>query len=484
MNTKKYHSSKAISNFISEYAKAISAGTAAVFAGAGLSCNSGFVNWKELLRDIAKSINLDIDKETDLISLTQYYKNEMGGNRNKLNQEILSQFTKKASQNQCMDILASLPINTYWTTNYDHIIEDTLTRHDKIVDVKITHQNLSINVPNNDAIVYKFHGDILFPSEAVLTKDDYEVFDITHKLFTASLQGDLVCKTFVFIGYGLNDPNFLQILSRIRVLLGENSRIHYFLIKKLSRKDYKKAIDYSYACIKRDLFLKDLIRYGIQSVEIESYDDIPHIFECIKRMYLINKIFIAGSCRNYEPWDSKKAYEVLYKTGYQLIKDGYKISTGLIEGVGPQLVNGALTAIEENKLNIESVLSIKTLPLIKGSDAHIIPNAKNNFQKNMISQAGIILFFWGNQYYDGKLEISRGVLHDYERALAHQKYVIPIASTGYASYYILNDIEKNIDKFPYLKPFLKELKNEKDPDNIISLIFRIIEYIRKNIESF
>ena len=63
---------KQVQHFITEYAQAISSGTAAIFAGAGLSCNSGFVNWKELLRNIAEEVNLDVDKETDLISLAQY----------------------------------------------------------------------------------------------------------------------------------------------------------------------------------------------------------------------------------------------------------------------------------------------------------------------------------------------------------------------------------------------------------------------------
>ena len=80
MKSRNIRQNKNINDFISEYAKAISSSTAAVFAGAGLSCDSGFVNWKDLLRDIAQSIGLDIDKETDLISVAQYYKNEDGGN--------------------------------------------------------------------------------------------------------------------------------------------------------------------------------------------------------------------------------------------------------------------------------------------------------------------------------------------------------------------------------------------------------------------
>lgn len=51
---------------IKEYTKAIREGSAAVFAGAGLSRASGYVNWKDLLRPLAKNIDLDVDKEKDL----------------------------------------------------------------------------------------------------------------------------------------------------------------------------------------------------------------------------------------------------------------------------------------------------------------------------------------------------------------------------------------------------------------------------------
>lgn len=64
----------------------------AVFAGAGLSAPSGYVNWKELLRPLAVELDLDIDKETDLVSLAQYYVNEnsRSGLTERLIDEIVS----------------------------------------------------------------------------------------------------------------------------------------------------------------------------------------------------------------------------------------------------------------------------------------------------------------------------------------------------------------------------------------------------------
>ena len=62
--------------FIKSYVEDITAGSAAVFAGAGLSIPAGFVSWKELIKDIAYELGLDVEKETDLVSIAQFHVNE------------------------------------------------------------------------------------------------------------------------------------------------------------------------------------------------------------------------------------------------------------------------------------------------------------------------------------------------------------------------------------------------------------------------
>lgn len=61
---------------IRNYTKAIREGNAAIFGGAGLSRTSGFVDWKGLLKPLAADIKLDINKEHDLLSIAQYYRNQ------------------------------------------------------------------------------------------------------------------------------------------------------------------------------------------------------------------------------------------------------------------------------------------------------------------------------------------------------------------------------------------------------------------------
>jgi len=52
-----------------EFTRELHNNNAAVFAGAGLSMASGYVDWKGLLADIIEDPGLDPDKEHDLVTV-------------------------------------------------------------------------------------------------------------------------------------------------------------------------------------------------------------------------------------------------------------------------------------------------------------------------------------------------------------------------------------------------------------------------------
>ena len=189
----------------------------AIFAGAGLSAPAGFVSWTELLRPIAEDLELEIEKETDLVALAQYHCNSNSANRGKLNQLLINKLSDDVEITANHKILARLPISTYWTTNYDKLIEKSLTEAGKIPDTKYRVKQLSFTKRGRDAVVYKMHGDIENPDEAVLTKDDYESYHVKMQPFINALSGDLVSKTFLFLGFSFTDPNLDYILSRVRI---------------------------------------------------------------------------------------------------------------------------------------------------------------------------------------------------------------------------------------------------------------------------
>ena len=174
--------------FIRDYVNDIKAGSAALFAGAGLSIPAGFVSWKELIGDIAYELGLDIEKESDLISLAQYHLNEKG-NRHKINQKIITEFAEQAEETENHRIIARLPIASLWTTNNDDLIEKTYARYNRVCDVKTTPESLTNNIHKRDVVLYKMHGDYRTPNQAIITREQYETYSRTHLPFYQHADG-------------------------------------------------------------------------------------------------------------------------------------------------------------------------------------------------------------------------------------------------------------------------------------------------------
>src|SRR5947208_506554 len=126
-----------IDSFIDTYVQTLRDQNAAVFAGAGLSIPAGLVDWKGLLKNIARDVGLDVKKEEDLITVAQFHVNERRS-RHQINQALIDEFASRSKLTENHKLLASLPIRTYWTTNYDTLIEESLRNAGKIPDVKIT----------------------------------------------------------------------------------------------------------------------------------------------------------------------------------------------------------------------------------------------------------------------------------------------------------------------------------------------------------
>jgi hypothetical protein len=245
--------------FVRDILKELEEENVAVFAGAGLSMPAGYVSWSQLLKPIAEEIGLNIEKEYDLVTLAQYHVNENGNNRSQLNKRLLEEFTENTEVTQNHKILSRLPINTFWTTNYDNLIEKSLLEEGKKPDVKFTKDQMSLTIPKRDAIVYKMHGDVNHPSDAILTKDDYESYHVKMDLYLSALKGDLLTKTFIFLGFSFTDPNLDYILSRVR-LSATDQRRHYCFLKNVDRWENESQADFEYRQRKQQLFIGDLKR--------------------------------------------------------------------------------------------------------------------------------------------------------------------------------------------------------------------------------
>ncbi|WP_279282045.1 SIR2 family protein [Enterococcus gallinarum] len=470
--------------FIQNYSKAVHEGYAAIFAGAGTSVSAGFVDWKNLVRPFAEQINLDIEKEADLVKVTQYYSNYKR-NRSTVNQEILNAFSSKEDVTEPIRILTRLPISTYWTTNYDRLIEEGLKENNRKADVKIDEENLANNIFDRDAVVYKMHGDVFSPHKAVITKDDYELYNEKHSLFTTALKGDLISKTFLFIGFSFEDPNLDDILAKVRVLLGENTREHYCFMEKINEKYYitddgkSREADFLNDKIRQELRIEDLKRYGIETVVLDSYSEIPSILHQIERLHLNKSIFISGSISSYnEVWTESKVNSFCYHLSKELVLKDYRVISGFGLGIGSSIINGALDEIYKTKFkHVSEHLSLYPFPQVSDG-TRTLKEMWTHYRKSIISESGICIFLFGNKLKDGKVVIADGMKEEFRIATELNKLVIPIFSTGEAAKEIFEVMKEDKNKYQYLEGFWEKLKNV-DQEELIRTVLNIIDKNQK-----
>jgi hypothetical protein len=460
--------------FIKKYTKAVNDGCAAVFAGAGLSVPSGYVSWKELLRPLAEEIGLSIDKEHDYLAISQYYYNKHG-NRAGINDTVLDAFAKDAKNNDSVNIITRLPINTYWTTNYDHLIEEALKNNGRKPDVKIINENLTTNIRDCSAEVYKMHGDVQFPNDAVLIKEDYETYRINREPFTTILKGHLLSKVFLFIGFSFEDPNLNSILSWIKNLLGSNVREHYCLFEEVSAKEREEQEDFLYRKAKQDLIIEDLKRYGIQAVLLKSYSEIPVILKEIERQCNLKNIFIAGSMSlDNEKWTIDAAKLFSSRLAQELVAEGNHISSGYGLEIGSSIITGVLNEVRQKKYaHFDEYL--KLYPFPQPSEGDDLKRLWDEYRNEMIKDCGVAIFIFGNKEdWKGSKINADGMIDEYEIAKKQDTILIPIASTGDIALIIYELMYETKEEYPYLADFWDVLRNETDVSKLVKVIQSIV----------
>lgn len=473
-----------ISAFIDRYVKELRNNSAAIFAGAGFSKSAGFVDWKDLLKGIAEELGLDIKKEYDLVSLAQYCYNK-NGNRSIINDVIFEEFSKEKDIDENHRIIARLPIFTYWTTNYDSLIEDALCEAQRVADVKYNNKQLSITKPRRDAIVYKMHGDKSNPDEAILIKDDYEKYYREHAQFITALSGDLISKTFLFLGFSFTDPNIDYILSRIRIDYGnQNNRQHYAIMRKVKESDYDNKAEYEYAERKQELFIKDLRRYNICALLIDEYSEITDILNEVARRLNRNSIFVSGSAAEYGDYNEEEAIDLLMLLSKGLITEGYNIISGFGLGVGSAIITGALQEIYMNqkKINDDRLL---LRPFPQGIlDDTTRQKLWKQYREDMISRAGVSLFLFGNKQENQEIVLANGMKAEYEIAVEKQNLIVPIGCTGYMAREIWEEINENLSRFygesdDLLREAFEKLNTKVDNKTLVENILAFIKLMEK-----
>lgn len=420
--------------FIRDYAKAIQESKAALFIGSGLSRSAGYTDWRGILREAATDIGLSVEKEDDLISLAEYYVNEKK-NRAKINSAISEYFSEGYPPTETHKILASLGITSWWTTNYDQLIERTFRQQERQVSV-LTNDNSFCKFSSKNAVtVHKLHGDVESPEEAVITKKDYEEFVPKHEVLLAKLKGEMCSKSFLFLGYSFSDTDIHHILACIRLFYqGSPPQIHYNIAARVQRDSNETVDEFAYRVRKQEHYVADLKSYGIHTVLLDSYDEIPSVLLQIRQRVFAQNVFVSGAY--IAGSDAEDSARFGMELSEWLVAKKFQIYTGYGNQLGSDIIAGAYEACCKSRtarINLGEILHICPFPYRRRMLVREREALYSELRKDMISQTRITVVINGTKKLRRGQINSPGVLEEAEISEKQGNIIIPIAYTGGAA---------------------------------------------------
>jgi hypothetical protein len=472
-------------SFVRMFGERVLNGEAGLFIGAGVSRQAGFIDWKELLRETAHELDLDIDKEHDLLALAQYQVNARCG-RGDFNQHLMDAFLRDAQPTVVHEILTRLPIDTVWTTNYDQILEDAYKSAGRHIEIKLTIENLAQARKGRDVTIYKMHGCVTQSHLAVLTKQDYEDYDVTRRLFTDSLKGDFIEKTLLFLGFSFTDPNVERILAKVRGQLGVNQRTHYWITRRSPTtcvNGVRTDEELAYEQRKAELQSQDLLRYGIQTVWVDEYEQIPDLLRLLESFVTRRGVFVSGAAHDPSPLGVDRLNDLSKRLGSEIIRRGFNLVSGFGVGIAEQTILGAYHAVYECQ-QVQPADRVLIRPFPGNTPVAMRNVAFKRHREDMISRVGAVVVISGNKDDGcGSHAASAGVEEEVSIALSMGKPVIPVGISGHvANSYWQQAMAKPAIFLPGLNG-IKELTVLGDPlatnEQITNAVLELLQHAQK-----
>jgi hypothetical protein len=348
--------------------------------------------------------------------------------------------------------------------------------------VKYTKEHLSTTKPKRDAVVYKMHGDVDHPNKAVLTKDDYERYHVKMDQYLANLKGDLISKTFIFIGFSFTDPNLDYILSRVRVAYEGHQRRHYCFIRGVDRGDSEEDADFEYRKRKQDFFVKDLERFNVKTILIDDFSEITELLGRLEKNYKAKTTFISGAAHEYGQMDEQQALGFVYKLSRSLVSKGLRVVSGFGLGIGSSVISGVLEQTFTNpKAKVEDQLVLRPFP--QSTEGGLpLEDLWTKYREDMINHAGIALFLFGNKYAEDKIVLSNGMREEYEIAKNKGLFLIPVGATGYMAEQLWKErnaeVQGDAGASSEMKQLFSELGDSKaTSEELIESVTKIINLV-------
>lgn len=185
-------------------------GRLALFLGAGLGAAVGLPTWDGLLESLAEPAGLSPEElkahnVLDRATLLEKRLEKAG-----LEAEVVKRLQTPYRSTAHL-LLASLPAREAVTLNYDDIFESACDDAKRGVSV-LPYEPAD----RRERWLLKLHGCVTHPEDIVLRRQDYIRFEDRRQALAGVVQGLLLTRHLLFVGFSLGDDNFHRIADTVQ----------------------------------------------------------------------------------------------------------------------------------------------------------------------------------------------------------------------------------------------------------------------------
>ena len=233
-------------NNLSKLASSIANHQCVLFAGAGLTADSGGTTWTGLINHLFEKFNYSGPLDPDEDDSFEIFQDLYRLNDPKTVYKEVEDKLKNATINPLRSKLIDMPWYGTFTTNYDLALEKSLREKHKLQLKTVTSgKEFALSGLPHEILCVKLMGSLDVPygeeGSMVLTKADYILAKENRPIIYDMLAAQAYNLSFLFVGYSFDDKVFKDNIDKLNQILGipKNTFYAVFRNEPNDKKKYK-----------------------------------------------------------------------------------------------------------------------------------------------------------------------------------------------------------------------------------------------------
>ncbi|OFB38031.1 hypothetical protein BA059_16335 [Mycolicibacterium sp. (ex Dasyatis americana)] len=194
-----------------------------LFIGAGVSAGAGVDTWKALLDTMAAAAEFSEGErerlaKKDLRDQATLVESRFHGDTDSFKKRVADRIGETTRYSLVHGLLASLPSKEAVTTNFDRLFEVASSVNGKEIAVLPKDPRMT-----DGRLLLKLHGSVDDHEKMILTRSDYLRMPRQYGALMGLVQGLLMMRTMVFVGYSFSDEDFHDLIDEVRAARGDHA---------------------------------------------------------------------------------------------------------------------------------------------------------------------------------------------------------------------------------------------------------------------